>query len=168
MISALVEDFFVEASGVAEERVIDRMYQFVVITWNRLGNFSRERFWLFLAQRCKEIFSDEESHLGTRAEVLMSVRRFADSVELNAIIGESITDVVAPVLELGSCPLKLVIIVAKVSRLEVEKNIEIAVWCGENCNFRFDYSENMERNLFENVWKNMFDPENNKVKLGFD
>lgn len=78
-------------------------------------------------------------------------------MKLHAIIRKASADRVAPVLELCSCPLELVVIVSILERLEVEENVELTVGCGNDGDLWLDGSEYVEGNFLENIREDMFD-----------
>lgn len=86
-------------------------------------------------------------------------------MELNAVVWESDANMVAPVFELGPRPLKFVIIVPVLERLEVEEHVKFSIGRGQHGDFWTNYSEDVERNFFEDIGKNMFNSTRRKCRV---
>lgn len=105
-----IKNLLIAVSTVAEVGILGLVEKFVVIAFS-------QRFICqdiicvhqFLVERAQKVFSNEEPHLRTTSKMLVAFGGFSNAVKLNAEVGETITDVVAPVFELGPRPFKLVI-----------------------------------------------------------
>lgn len=78
-------------------------------------------------------------------------------MELNAVVGESSADVIAPVLKLSSCPLEFMVIVSEHSRFHIKQDVEFSVRCRDNSDFWLDVPEYIEWNFLKNIRVNVLD-----------